>query len=61
MTTANESRNTPEDRSLIFSMDEESDTRYWTEALGCTEQELREAVNAVGNSAGAVREYLHKH
>ena len=33
--------------------------RDWTEALGVS-QELREAVDAVGNSAGTVRAFLKK-
>jgi hypothetical protein len=31
---------------------------YWSEALGCTEQQLRAAVAAVGVSSESVREYL---
>jgi len=32
--------------------------RYWCEALGCTEAQLRESVQAVGNSPEDVRAYL---
>ena len=45
------------DRSRI-SLGEEYEVRDWTRALGVTEQQLREAVDAVGNSADKVREYL---
>jgi hypothetical protein len=40
----------PRDRSRInFSADYE--VRYWTQKFGVTEDELRAAVNRVGNSA----------
>lgn len=45
------------DRSRI-SLGEDYEVRDWTKALGVTEAELREAVDAVGNSADKVREYL---
>jgi hypothetical protein len=32
--------------------------RYWTEALDCSEQQLRNAISEVGNSADKVRIYL---
>jgi len=35
-----------------------NEVRYWCEALGCTEAQLRESVIAVGNSPGNVRAYL---
>ena len=47
----------PADRSRI-SLEQGYEVRYWTQALGCTEAQLREAVGAVGNSADAVRERL---
>ena len=43
------------DRSRI-SLEQEHEVRYWTEALDCTEEQLREAVAAVGNSADEVRQ-----
>jgi hypothetical protein len=45
------------DRDRI-SLSEDYEIRDWTEALGVSEAQLREAVDAVGNSAGKVREYL---
>lgn len=42
------------DRSRI-SMNKKHEVRYWTEALGCSEDELAAAVAKVGNSADAVR------
>src|SRR5262245_43496007 len=42
------------DRSRI-SMNKKHEVRYWTEALGCSEDELAAAVAKVGNSAHAVR------
>jgi hypothetical protein len=47
------------DRTRI-SLGEDYEIRDWTEALGVSEQELREAVDAVGNSAAAVRAFLKK-
>jgi hypothetical protein len=47
----------PQDASLI-SLTEEHEVRYWTGALGVSEARLREAVEAVGHGAAAVREYL---
>ncbi|RZL88518.1 MAG: DUF3606 domain-containing protein [Variovorax sp.] len=48
---------TGRDRSLI-AIEQEYEVRDWAMSLGCTEEELREAVKAVGNSADKVREYL---
>lgn len=45
------------DRSRI-SLGEDYEVRDWTKALGVTEEQLREAVDAVGNSADKVRQYL---
>ena len=35
-----------------------NELRYWCEALACTEAQLRESVQAVGNSPERVRAYL---
>ena len=43
-----------------ISLSEDYEIRGWTESLGVSEQELREAVDAVGNSADAVRAHLNK-
>jgi len=45
------------DRNFIH-LNEHYEVRDWTNSLGVTEMELREAVAAVGNSADKVREYL---
>lgn len=45
------------DRARI-SLAQDYEVRDWTEALGVTEDELRAAVDAVGNSADKVRDYL---
>jgi hypothetical protein len=47
------------DRSRI-SLGEDYEVRDWTASLGVSEQELREAVDAVGNSVDAVRAYLKR-
>lgn len=44
----------PQDRSRV-SLDQEHEVRYWSKQFGCTEDELREAVAKVGNSAEAVK------
>lgn len=48
-----------QDRARI-NVNEVHEVRYWTEALGVSEEKLREAVAAVGVSADAVRQYLGK-
>ena len=45
------------DRARI-NLSEEYEVRDWTRSLGVSEDELRGAVDAVGNSADRVREYL---
>lgn len=48
----------PRDRSRI-NVNEDDDVRYWCKELGCTEQELRDAVKATTSmSVAAVRSYL---
>lgn len=47
------------DRKLI-ALSEPHEVASWTESLGCTAEQLREAVKAVGHSADAVRGYLKK-
>lgn len=51
---ADDKTETAQDRKLI-SINEEYEVRDWARTLGCTEEQLREAVKAVGNSAQAVR------
>ena len=47
------------DRDRI-NMSEDYEVRDWSESLGVTPEQLKEAVNAVGNSADKVREYLKR-
>jgi hypothetical protein len=56
---ADDPKKTALDRKLI-SLTEEHEVRSWTKSLGVTEEELRKAVAAVGNSAEAVRVHLGK-
>jgi hypothetical protein len=51
------SKRGPQDASKI-SLSEPWEVQYWTSQLGCSEQELRAAVKAVGNGADAVRNFL---
>jgi hypothetical protein len=47
------------DRKLI-SLKEDYEVRDWCTSLGCTPEQLRAAVKAVGPSAAAVRQHLAK-
>ena len=49
----------PQDRNRI-NMSQPHEVRYWTQALGCTESELRTAVQQAGDRADAVRQHLAK-
>jgi len=49
-----------EDRVRI-NVAQAHEIRYWTRELGCTIEELREAVVAVGPFATNVSEYIAKH
>jgi hypothetical protein len=44
--------------STIVEIAEENQVRYWCVTLGCTEAQLREAVQALGSSPADVRRYL---
>jgi len=48
---------TARDRAFI-NLSEPYEVRDWTNSLGVTEEQLREAVEAVGSSAEKVRQYL---
>ncbi|MGJ7574883.1 DUF3606 domain-containing protein [Variovorax sp. RB2P76] len=56
---ADDPKKTGLDRKLI-AVNEPHEVLSWTNLLGCTEAQLRDAVKAVGNSAEAVRVYLKK-
>jgi hypothetical protein len=49
----------PADRSRV-NVNETWEVRYWCKAFGCTEQQLRDAVKAVGVMADDVRRYFRK-
>jgi hypothetical protein len=49
----------PQDSSRI-NLGEAYEVQYWTKTLGCTEQELRDAVAEVGVSVEMVKEFLGK-
>jgi hypothetical protein len=49
----------PRDGSRI-NVNQEHEIRYWTKALGVSEDELRRAVGEVGVSADRVRQHLGK-
>jgi hypothetical protein len=49
----------PADRARI-NVNEPSELAYWTKRFGCTEQQLKEAVEHVGVKVADVRRYLGK-
>lgn len=49
----------PQDSSRI-AMGEDYEVAYWTKKFVVTREELQQAVDAVGNSATAVEEYLRR-
>lgn len=49
----------PQDPTKI-NVNESWEVRYWTQALGVSEQQLRAAVKAVGVSTAAVKRHLGK-
>jgi hypothetical protein len=49
----------PQDASRI-ALGEDYEVRYWTKKFGVSEDELADAVKAVGNSADAVARHLGK-
>lgn len=54
---SDDTKQTALDRKLI-SLDQDYEVRDWCQSLGCTPQQLRDAVKTVGNSAEAVRVHL---
>lgn len=42
----------------IIDLDEDDEIRWWCKELSCTERELIDAVNKVGNSTNEVKEYF---
>ena len=48
------------DRSRI-NINKKREVRYWTGALGCSNDELATAVARVGNSSDAVRREVYRH
>ena len=49
----------PADSSRV-NVNEDYEVAYWTDAFDCTKQELIEAVEKVGTSSKAVKDYLSK-
>ncbi|MGK6310183.1 DUF3606 domain-containing protein [Variovorax sp. DT-64] len=48
-----------QDRTPV-NLSQDDEVRDWAKSLGVTEDELRKAVDVVGNQADDVREYLKK-
>lgn len=55
----NLTKRAPNDSERI-SLSEEWELKYWSKSLGCSREELKQAVSKVGNSAKAVKEYFHR-
>ena len=55
----NTERRGPEDPKRI-NLNQSWEIQYWTRELNVAEAELRRAVDAVGDSVGAVKQYLKK-
>jgi uncharacterized protein DUF3606 len=47
----------PADRSLI-NLDDPREVNWWRKRFGCSEEQLRRAVEQVGNSAAKVEQVL---
>lgn len=52
-------KRSPEDNKQI-DINDSSEISNWCRSLGCTKDELKAAVSAVGKSAAKVKEYLGK-
>lgn len=48
-----------QDRARV-SLGENWEVDYWTNRFNCSEEELKQAVDQVGNSADAVEEYFNQ-
>ena len=57
--TDNTTLRAPQDSSRI-AMGEDYEVRYWTDRFGVSKDRLQAAVDAVGNSADRVEEYLRQ-
>lgn len=55
----NKSKTGSPDRDRI-NLSEDYEVQYWTKELGISEKELRDVIQAVGNTSKAVREHLGK-
>jgi hypothetical protein len=53
-----DTRNRSHQDQLRINVDEPHEVRYWTQRLGCTEDELRKAVARAGTVAKDVRTAL---
>lgn len=55
----NKSKTGSPDRDRI-NLSEDYEVQYWTKELGISEKELRDVIQAVGNTSKGVREHLGK-
>jgi hypothetical protein len=55
----NKTLRAPQDSSRV-AMGEDYEVAYWTDKFGVSRERLQQAVDAVGNGADAVEEYLKR-
>lgn len=58
MSDNKELRSSPDNKRI--DINDPNEIRNWTKSFGCTQDELKKAVNAVGTSAAAVKKHLNK-
>ena len=46
-------------RNMKIEIEEKNSLKKWCERLDCKEKDLLDAINLIGNSAGAVDDYLY--
>jgi hypothetical protein len=56
-TTATTTTQVPKNTKRVF-LNEPSEITYWTTKFNCSETELRKAIDAVGNSAVSLDDFL---
>jgi len=55
----NKTLRAPQDSSRV-AMGEDYEVAYWTDKFGVSRERLQEAVDAVGNGAGAIEAYFKR-
>ena len=58
MNTTNSTRHAPTDAPSKIVLDDDANAKYWREHFGATQEQLQEAVLAVGDDPARVHEHL---